>query len=220
MASTVAVTVVALLTVGLYLRREAILLGIGDYLVVRDQIKPADVIHVIAGEDYRTEYAIQLYQQGYGRRLFFTGGWCQFHHYDHGAHGRALALAHGVPPEAIIIDDAAVTSTYAEAVRLEAWIASASERAPGERVRSVIVVSDAHHMRRARWTARRVLGRSVSVQMAPVPFERTHYRRDWWEDEGSRRLVKDEYLKLVYYHARYQLSWGPLKTWLASLDRE
>jgi len=37
---------------------------IGDFLVVEDDLRPADVIHIIAGDDYRTDYAIQLYQQG------------------------------------------------------------------------------------------------------------------------------------------------------------
>jgi uncharacterized SAM-binding protein YcdF (DUF218 family) len=207
--------IVLLLAGGLYLGRETLLRAIGDYLVVRNELQPADVIHVIAGDDYRTDYAIQLYKQGYGRRLFFTGGWCQFHDYDHGEHGRALALAQGVPFEAIVTDDAAVTSTYSETVRLKAFIDASADR-----VRSVIVVSDAHHTRRARWTARRVLGQGITVQMAPVPFESSPYRQDWWTEEMSRRLVKAEYQKIVYYHARYQLSWGPLRAWLASLDRE
>ena len=56
--------------------------------------------------------------------------------------------------------------------------------------------------------------------MAPVPFEQTPYQQQWWKDERSKRYVKEEYQKFVYYIARYQLSWGPLKEWLASLDKE
>jgi hypothetical protein len=54
--------------------------------------------------------------------------------------------------------------------------------------------------------------------MAPVPFEMSPYQRRWWTDAASHRYVKDEYQKLAYYVARYQLSWGPLKEWLASFD--
>jgi hypothetical protein len=54
--------------------------------------------------------------------------------------------------------------------------------------------------------------------MAPVPFEVSPYQRRWWNDGASRAYVKDEYLKMAYYVARYQLSWGPLKEWLASFD--
>jgi uncharacterized SAM-binding protein YcdF (DUF218 family) len=199
----------------LYLTHEPILLAIGDFLVVRDELQPADVIHVISGPDDRTDYAIQLYQQGYARQIFFTGGWCSFHNYYHGQHGRERALEQGVPPEAIAIDDSVVTSTYAEVVQLNDFITHS--QIP---VRSVIVVSDPHHMRRARWTYRQVLGDQVRIRMAPVPFDRSPYQRRWWTDEGSRGYVKSEYLKIVYYYARYRLGLGPLKEWLASLDQE
>jgi uncharacterized SAM-binding protein YcdF (DUF218 family) len=199
----------------LFLAREPLLLALGDFLVVQDVLQPADVIHVIAGPDYRTDYAIQLYQQGYGKQIFFTGGWCTLHSLYHGQHGKDIALEQGVPPEAIAIDDTHVSSTYSEAVRLKEFIAKSTVP-----VKSVLVVSDPFHMRRARLTYEWVLGDGVNVQMAPIPFDLTPYRRYWWTDEASRRYVKDEYLKIAYYYARYQLGGGPLKQWLASLDRE
>jgi uncharacterized SAM-binding protein YcdF (DUF218 family) len=199
----------------LFLFRSQILLAVGDFLVIRDDLQPADVIHVIAGRDERTDYAIELYQQGYGEQIFFTGGWCTSHGYHHGEHARELALEREVPAEAIAIDDSLVTSTYSETAKLREHIAQSSRP-----IRSVIVVSDAYHMRRARWTARRLLGDEISVQMAPVPFDLLPHQRRWWTDDETRQYVKDEYLKLAYYYARYQLSWGPMKTWLASLDRD
>jgi uncharacterized SAM-binding protein YcdF (DUF218 family) len=195
--------------------RERLLLAAGDYLIIQDKLLRADVIHVIAGEDYRTQHAINLYKQGYGKVLFFTGGWCEYHHYYHGEHGKALALASGVPEEAIAFDDSAVSSTYTETEKLKDWI----DNSPLP-VRTVIVVSDPFHMRRALWTTRQVLGRDVRIVMSPVPMEQTSYQRRWWEDERSQRYVKDEYLKTLYYVARYQLSWGPAQEWLASLDTE
>jgi len=206
---------VLLVSTSLYLIREPVLLAIGDFLVVQDELEPADVIHVIAGPDDRTDYAIQLYQQGYGKQIFFTGGWCVFHDYYHGQHGQERALEQGVSPEAIAFDDLQVTSTYAEVVQLRDFITHS--QAP---VRSVIVVSDPHHMRRARWTFWQVLGDEIMVLMAPVPFDMSLYRRRWWTDEESRKYVKDEYLKMAYYYARYQFGVGPLGEWLASFDRD
>jgi len=206
---------VALLGAVLFLFRERILLAIGDFLIVQDELHPADVIHVIAGPDYRTDYAIQLYQQGYGRQIFFTGGWCSIHLGYHGEMGRRRALDQGVPPEAIAIDDSDVTSTYSEAVRLKEFIAKSTLP-----IKSVIVVSDPYHMRRARWTYQHLLGDQVSIQMAPIPFESSPYQCRWWTDEASRQYVKDEYLKTLYYYARYQLGGGPLQGWLVSLDRD
>ena len=206
--------VVVLVVVLLFVAHEPILLAVGDFLVIQDALQPADVIHVIAGPDDRTDYAIQLYKQGYGKRMFFTGGWCTIHGYYHGQHGAERAEAQGVEPDNIAIDESPVTSTYAEAVLLKEFMA----RSPTT-VRSVIVVSDPPHMRRARWIYRLVLGREVTLEMEPVPFGVSTFQRRWWADEGSRAYVKDEYLKLVYYYARYRLSRGPLQKWLASLDR-
>jgi len=201
------------LAVALLVLHEAILLAIGDFLMVQDDLHPADVIHVIAGDDYRTDYAIHLYKQGYAKRIFFTGGWCVFHRYWHGQHAMERAQAQGVPAPAIAVDESPVSSTYSEALRLKEF--AAQSEVP---IYSVIVVSDAYHMRRARWTYRQVLGNQVDLQMAPVPFELTPYQRRWWTDEPSRKYVKEEYMKLLYYYARYGVGWQPLANWLASFD--
>lgn len=206
---------VGLLWMALFLIHERILLAIGDFLVVQDELQPADVIHVISGPDDRTDYAIQLYQQGYAGRIFFTGGWCTFHNYYHGQHGQQRALEQGLPPEAVAFDDTQVKSTYDEVVRLKEFIAHSQQP-----VGSVIVVSDPFHMRRARWTYRQVLGDEISIQMAPVPFDSSPYQRRWWTDEATRQYVKTEYLKMAYYYARYQLGVGALGKWLAALDRD
>ena len=93
--------VLAFLIAVLVLGREQWLPLIDDYLIVEDDPNPADVIHVIAGDDCRTDYAIQLYKDGDAPVLFFTGGWCTLHQSDHGQHAKALSVAAGVPEEAI-----------------------------------------------------------------------------------------------------------------------
>lgn len=198
-----------------YAARKPILLAIGDFLVVQDDLHPTDIIHVIAGPDDRTDYGIKLYKKGYAKRIFFTGGWCSEHNIYHGQHGKERALEQGVPLEAIVTDESEVKSTYSEVDKLKEFIHQSKEP-----IRSVIVISDPHHMRRARWAYRHVLGSATEVQMAPVPFGSSPYQRMWWKDRESRRMVKDEYTKFGYYLARYRLSWGLLRTWLASLDRD
>jgi uncharacterized SAM-binding protein YcdF (DUF218 family) len=204
-----------LLGVIAFLFKERVLLAVGDFLVIKDELKPADVIHFIAGDDYRTEYAIQLYKQGYGKYIFFTGGWCRTHGWKHGEHGQQLALSQGVAPEAIAFDDSIVTSTYSETVRLKAWM----DQSPIP-IRSVIVVSDPFHMRRAKWTYRQVLGKWVDLLMAPVPFDQIPYKRHWWVDEASQKYVQEEYTKTAYYILRYRLSWGWFREWLVTFDND
>ncbi len=206
---------IVILGVNIFIFRERILLMAGDFLIIQDELHPADVIHVIAGEDHRTDCAIHLYKLGYGKAIFFTGGWCLDHHHYHGEYGQKRALAQGVPLEAIAFDDSRVTSTYSEIVRLKEFIEKSSRP-----IHSIMVVSDPHHMRRARWAYRQVLGKEMAVEMAPVPFGVSPYRHRWWTEQESRTMVEDEYLKFAYYIARYQLSWGFLKDWLASLDRD
>jgi len=205
----------AVVIIALMLFRAQWLLWVGDFLIVQDTLRPADVIHVIAGEDYRTDYAIQLYKQGFGEHLFFAGGWCEFHQYNHGEHAEEISLGEGVSFDAIAFDDSKVTSTYMEAERLKAWIESSPDP-----IRSVIVVSDPFHMRRARWIYRKVLGNQIQLQMAPVPFDLTPYQRTWWKDVESRKYVQEEYTKFIYYLFRYQYSSGKFKDWLASFDTE
>ena len=203
------IAAVALLGIVLCLAWRLVLLAIGDVLVVQDDLSPADVVHVISGPNYRVDYGIRLYQQGYGKQLFFTGQGHQA--YD----SRIRAIIQGVPSDAVIADGSWVTSTYSEAVRLKAFIAQSETP-----IRSVIVSSDAYHMRRARWTYRQVLGDQVDLQMAPVPFELSPFQRQWWTDRGSRQRVREEYLKTMYYYARYKFFRGPVGEWLASLDRD
>ncbi len=212
---TILIAAVLLLGALLALTRAQWLASIGNYLVVQDTLQPADAIHVIAGDDYRTDYAIQLYKRGDAQTLFFTGGWCTTHGYYHGEHARERSLAAGVPPNAIAFDDSPVTSTYMEAERLKAWIDSSPRP-----IHSVIVVSDPFAMRRTRWIYRWVLGDKVRVMMAPVPFDQTPYQRAWWTDAASRAYVREEYSKLAYNLLRYRLSSGAFQRWLASFDTE
>ena len=196
-----------------YLFQDPLRLMIGNYLIVQDPLESADVIHVISGMDYRTNYAIQLYKEGYGKTLFYTGSWCDKIQAVHADHAKEISIEAGVPPEAIATDGTPIISTYEEAERLKAFIYSSPQP-----IKSVIIVSAPFHMRRARWAYRRVLGKEIKVIMAPVPFEQTSFKRQWWLDNESKDFVNEEYKKLIYYVLRYQLSSGELKDWLASFD--
>lgn len=199
-----------LLLLALMKVRELIGLQVGNYLIVQDGPAPADVVHVIGGDDYRTEYAIQLYKQGLARAIFFTGGWCTHHEYYHGEHGMQLALLEGVPQEAIAYDDSPVLSTYDETVLLKKYL---DKNLPSSQ--SIIVVSDPFHMRRARWINEMIFGNRMKIIMLPVPFDQTPFTQHWWTDSASRRYVRDEYKKMIFYYFRYQLGW----TWLKILDK-
>lgn len=196
--------------------REPILLKLGNFLIIQDSLQPADVIHVISGPGYRTNYGIQLYKQGYAKNIFFTGGWCSEIQGVHADRGRQQAIEQGIPAAAVGTDPYPVISTYQEAERLKLWIEQTHMP-----VHAIIVVSDPHHMQRARWTYQQIFGKGdIMVVMAPVPFEQTPFQKRWWLDRDSKDMVASEYIKLFYYYARYKYGWGPIKDWLASFDTE
>jgi uncharacterized SAM-binding protein YcdF (DUF218 family) len=124
-------------------------------------------------------------------------------------------VTQGLSEEVVAFDESTVTSTYMEAQLLKEWITRNSYP-----VRSIIVVSDPFHMRRARWTYQKIFGDQVQIQMAPVPMEITPYQSTWWKDWGSRKYVREEYQKFAYYLLRYQFSAGKFREWLASFDTE
>jgi hypothetical protein len=90
----------------LSLIHEKILLTVGDFLVFQDEVRPADVIHVISGPDYRTHYAVQLYHKRYGKQLFFTGGWCSNIQGNHAEHAKERSIGQGVEcPRPLLLTD-------------------------------------------------------------------------------------------------------------------
>lgn len=203
-------TVTLMILAGLF---SALLQPIGDYLIIQDKPKKVDMIVTPSGADYRTDYAIELYKQGLASKLFFTGGYSEKNQRIEAEWSRRLALDAGAPDDAVIIDSTDVVSTYQEALRLRSYM----DEHP-ETVTTIMIVTDPYHTRRAKWSYKTVFGDRVKVRMVPVPFERTNLSKSWWKDAESREMVWNEYVKLVFYKIRYELSSGELKTWLTRFD--
>ncbi len=167
-----------------------------------------------SGADYRTDYAIELYKQGFTSKLFFTGGYSDKNHRIEAEWSRRLALDAGAPEDAVIIDTSEVVSTYQEALRLRSFL----DLHPGT-ISTIMIVTDPYHTRRAKWAYKTIFGDQLKVRMVPVPFERTNLSKTWWKDAESRKMVWNEYVKLVFYVIRYEISAGELKTWLTRFDK-
>lgn len=179
-------------------------------LVVRDELPQADCIVVLSGaSEYveRTRHAAELLRRGVAPNIVLTndnlrGGWNSAEQRNPYFVERAadeLRRA-GVPPAQIEALPEPVASTYDEAVRIRAY---ASERG----LNSVLVVTSAHHSRRALWTMRRVFRDSgVRVGMSPVASDaaqQTPKPFAWWLSARGWRSVAPEYPKLVYYWFHY-----------------
>ena len=192
----------------------ALLGPIGDYLVVEDELQHTDLIAAVSGPEYRIVYAAGLYTRGLGNKVFCTGGFSEANQRVEASWSKYVATTHGVPEEAIAIDESAVLSTHDEAVLLKNYIDAHTDT-----IKSVTVVTDPYHSRRARWIYQKVLGDDIKVYMAPVPRTRTEFPKQWWTTAASRKLVRNEYVKLVFYYFRYEASSGSFRQWLTQFDK-
>jgi uncharacterized SAM-binding protein YcdF (DUF218 family) len=116
----------------------------------RDEQRPADAIVVMGAAQYdgrpspvfaaRLDHAVELFHAGIAKRLIVTGGKADGDRTTEAATARAFAIAHGIPADAIMGEDASRTT-------LE------SIRAVGDLLRThdlkdAVFVSDRPHMLR------------------------------------------------------------------------
>jgi uncharacterized SAM-binding protein YcdF (DUF218 family) len=185
--------------------RVQILTGIGSYLIVGDQLHPADILFVLNGDpDSRPFRAAELYQQGLAPRIVIARSENQ-PIVDLGLVRNETDISIGVMeslgvPAADILTlqmPGGVTSTFDEATLLRQYVEEHD-------VHSVILVTSAFHTRRARWIFLRELhGLPVTLEMAAAPnhgFDATN----WWQSEYGLITVNNEYLKLFYYLWKYR----------------
>lgn len=118
----------------------------------QEKLVPADAIVVLGAAQWngrpspvlqaRLDRAITLYQEGLAPRLVLTGGSAPADAPSEAAVGRDYALAQGIPPEAILVEDQSHTTV--ENLRGTRELLAALP-AP-----TILLVSDPFHMARAR----------------------------------------------------------------------
>ena len=116
----------------------------------KDETRPADAIVVMGAAEYdgrpspvfasRLDHGVALYLGGVAPRLVVTGGKAAGDRTTEAAVGRAFAIDHGVPPEAILVEDQSRTTL--ESIQAVAGLLKADQAA------SAIFVSDRPHMLR------------------------------------------------------------------------
>jgi uncharacterized SAM-binding protein YcdF (DUF218 family) len=203
-----------LLCVVFYALRRPILHQIGAFPTVADPLQPVDLIVVISGTLPEIHYGLDLYHDGYGKKMLFLGHfpvelaviskepfevlekpWDEI--------AGHMAVQAGVPEEALIFSDAFDSSTYD---RVASLIRAAREHDQ----QSIIIVTSPSYARRVALSARHVLqGAGPTFLMAPTPqrYYPEAYRfnlDDWWLDENHPKMVFDEYTKLAYYWIKYR----------------
>lgn len=181
--------------------------GAARGLLVRAEVERADALVVLSGAaayEERVAEAARLFTEGRARLVLLTddgvqGGWSEAEQRN----PRFVELAvtrlrrGGVSAEYIRVLAERPTNTYHEADAVRAYAAANG-------LRSLLVVTSAHHSRRALWTWRRVFrGSGVRVGLEPARGARTPGDWSWWLSVEGWRQVAGEYVKMGYYVVRY-----------------
>ena len=111
----------------------------------------------------RIKEAIWLYESGRVRYLVFTGGTPQSGYPAEGDVGREFAIEHGVPAAAILVETTSRTTWHN--------LANAQPLLASLEIRTVLLVSDPLHMRRAM-----AMASSLGLQAKPAPTSSSRFQ--------------------------------------------
>jgi uncharacterized SAM-binding protein YcdF (DUF218 family) len=182
--------------------------GAARALVVRVGPQRADALVVLSGSAAyveRTDSAARLFHEGRAPLVLLTNdgmlaGWSVTEErnppFVELAAGRLQRA--GVPPDKIQVLSQRPTNTYDEAAAVRKY-------AVEHRLGSLLVVTSAYHSRRALWTWQRVFrGTGIEVGLEPASRGmRTPPAWSWWLSGDGWREVAGEYVKMVFYAAKY-----------------
>lgn len=153
-----------------------------------------------AGQGYeeRVGYAFELYKQGYAKNIIFSSGY-KFK-FKETLVMKSLAVALGIPPEAIFLEDNA-KNTY-ENVKFSREIVDQ------HRWKSILLVSSPYHMARVSLVFKKNAG-NIKVIYTPIPNSLfySHPDRDSFGNKIFKRInlrqirsIIHEYLGILYYY--------------------
>lgn len=181
------IILVALLYIGYgFILKEA-----GRFLYYKDELKPADVIVVLAGEETeRVEHGVKLFKEGWSRkdRMILTGGPLVWK-YTWASLMQEHAVHLGMPRNAIVLADRSRTT--------EEDALFTKEIMDKYGYKSCIIVTSPYHSRRALKIFKRGMGDKIKIISAPA--EESWFKFDeWWKRERDRARVLDEYSKFIW----------------------
>jgi uncharacterized SAM-binding protein YcdF (DUF218 family) len=188
------------LLVSAYFFRAPLLTGLAKAWIVNDPPAKADAIVVLGGGiDTRPAAAAELYHRGLARKVLISNvqrvlpGTTL----SEAEVTRRILLTNQVPDYAILLIGTNISTTHDESLATRDWV-----RETGG-VKTVLVVTDLFHTRRARWAFRKELrGTGTTVRLEAVPG--SYYQaNNWWRHEQGVIDFETEVFKFAYYLAKY-----------------
>jgi uncharacterized SAM-binding protein YcdF (DUF218 family) len=168
--------------------RNYFLPAVGSFLVVKDELSPADVIVVCAGDVERVNQAVHLYKEGLSKFIIMSGG-TRDPSINYAEWMKLQAVKAGVPEDKILLEPNA-RHTYQHPVFVKPIMAAHG-------FTSAIVVSSPYHMRRVAMLFDRAFhGTGIKVIYYPVKNSGFDVE-NWWQSKEGRRIVFAEYGKMA-----------------------
>ena len=183
------------------IKEEDLTLEMVDRLLfqgLEDTGENADCIIVlgsIKAAKYRVPVAVEAYKAGRASKLMLCGGKLRDFsdgHYSEAEHMRRAALALGVAEEDVVLENSSqntVENILFALVELQRtfWL---------NKVRRVLLVTTAYHMRRSLAIARYLLPKHITV--IPCPANDNNTRRDnWMNTQVGTDRAKKEAMKII-----------------------
>ena len=165
-----------------------------------EKIRPADVIVVLAGAYERSEYAADLYQQGYAPKIWVSRPLreprkSRLEKYgfvtpkEEEVHLRVLTYKKVAPGNIDFFGTHSI-STAEEGRAMREKIGTTPIR--------LIIVTSPTHVRRARIIFEDALKNTgTTMQVVATPYEQ--FDPYWWRDQESARVVVLEIANIIYY---------------------
>ena len=161
----------------------------GKYLYAKDELKPVDVIVVLAGEkEERVRYGAELFKEGWARkdRMIMTGGPLVGKHTYAGLM-KEQAEDLGVPGKFILLEDRSRTT--------EEDAKYTGDILEKNRYESIVLVTSPYHSRRASIIFKKMLR---GVRIISAPSDKSWFGFDgWWERPHDRDVVLSEWSKFI-----------------------
>ncbi|MDP2965424.1 MAG: YdcF family protein [Pelolinea sp.] len=182
----------AFLAIGGYI----FLRGAGAYLIIADELQPAQAIVMLSGgDDSRMQEALSLYNDNYGKVIILTETGRQLEKFDtlHSNDIRIQLLNNGVPSGNILITDIKVSSTLDEAYAIKKLLTN-------QQFSSAIIVTDPYHTRRTALIFHSAFSDSP-IKLIFRPVRGSWFNsRTWFLSVDGWKYTILEYLKLFGYY--------------------
>lgn len=165
---------------------------LGQYLYYKDELKPADVIVVVDGEEAENvKYSVKLFKEGWARKdkIIMTGG-TLVGRFTVASLMKDHALSLGITNDAILIENKSKLPDES-AFYIKDMLTKYGYK-------SCIVVTAQYESKRISKIFKTIMGDEIRIINAPV--DETWFKFDhWWTRQRDGAKVLDEYAKLFWF---------------------